>query len=742
MVKKDNVILGDDLDKITINDVNKIDDKKLSISLQIKDVTLNNLDSVLAYLDGKDISFKNAFRKINATFDVEFSVNYPSLKVSFIDDAENQSLKARLRIYNATSENLEISDCQIKNTNLVAPSVTNTNIEVVSDGFDINYETNLKFVYGEYDIAKEKIKTLWGEQYPLSSYFNNTKIAGGIEFGLKTLINTPTTYDENIKGVDLFTFLQRNGVDILLSGKYGAALASLEESLVLNDITHYSNNFLGGLMDRKQFMTNIVENTSFVLDAYNNIRDDALFKASFSKWNAFNEKYVNQMNGIINSYKSKFFIAMKELVNQNTISTKVTYVGRDDSDLTYASIMHPNQYYTSIEGFDVVDMYVVDMTTDDDYFKAIKNRFNEKNYYDHELDTQLETVINNKLNTCPAEILNDVKASIVLDTLKADVMLKIVDPNDMITFANLYKAYLNEISKDNSILMSYFNMLTSYTNYKDELENEYYNFLGSIKLDVVKFGSFLQLLNLFSLDNDNYVDMSTAIAKADNAIINNRYLDVDRYYSYVINGEMVSRYVKLDYENRYDANHNSVTELVMYDALTNTKMDDINQTALLSVDEINEIYFRYQFLNSVGKNNDSDFISYLLSKKLLDQSSLDAYSQINSDFTLPIFTQLTGAFLDTSSTSFDVYLDASMENSSALFNKNNKYGYSLKGNKDCWSGKEMRGMILDIGNMQSSDEVINRYASYNDAFWNNDVDEHHLFKMNDNAMYCFVFYRY
>ena len=448
------------------------------------------------------------------------------------------------------------------------------------------------------------------------------------------------------------------------------------------------------------------------------------------------------MNGIINRYKSKFFIAMKELVNQNTISTKVTYVGRDDSDLTLASIMHPNQYYTSIEGFDVVDMYVVDMTTDDDYFKAIKNHFNEKNYYDHELDTQLETVINNKLNTCPAEILNDVKASIVLDTLKADVMLKIVDPNDMITFANLYKAYLNEISKDNSILMSYFNMLTSYTNFKDELENEYYNFLGSIKLDVVKFGSFLQLLNLFSLDNDNYVNMSTAIAKADNAIINNRYLDVDRYYSYVINDEMVSRYVKLDYENRYDANHNSVTELVMYDALTNTKMDDINQTALLSVDEINEIYFRYQFLNSVGKNNDSDFTSYLLSKKLLDQSSLDAYSQINSDFTLPIFTQLTGAFLDTSSTSFDVYLDASMENSSALFNKNNKYGYSLKGNKDCWSGKEMRGMILDIGNMQSSDEVINRYASYNDAFWNNDVDEHHLFKMNDHAMYCFVFYRY
>ena len=67
-------------------------------------------------------------------------------------------------------------------------------------------------------------------------------------------------------------------------------------------------------MDRKQFMTNIVENTSFVLDAYNNIRDDALFKASFSKWNAFNEKYVNQMNGIINNYKSKFFIAYSPLV--------------------------------------------------------------------------------------------------------------------------------------------------------------------------------------------------------------------------------------------------------------------------------------------------------------------------------------------------------------------------------------------------------------------------------------------
>ena len=777
--RTNNIILSSTLENVEVGSVSRKANDKLNVSLTIKDASLTKLGDVLDYLNETTFTFDNILKEVTTTFDEVLSISYPALSIYPTIDNEKHVLNLDGRVFNVkdlylTAESLELADSNIDIT--ASGAITNFNFKDNDFTVSIKIDDDLASAYGRLSFNSDT-KTLWGENYSLSSYIN-TRVLGDQIKDLDTFVDTIKTtklvLDDDAKGVVLSDFGNQFGLTPG-KGSYGMALGSLTEFLMLNEVIEYPEkdnyatffnsmslfedkiNFDGTNIDK--FSDLLTDNKCFAQYGVNKLE----YLNGQSRWDLFHNKYIEKMNEIIHQYQNKYNAAFASLLEGSQIDVKLVYYddwsGNDEPHYV-ASIMHPKEAYTSVEEYDVEDMFDINMPAS--YYAEAAEQYKTDKRISKKVEEKFKKAIANYIadNRDP-EDSQELNEDMAYSAIQALIYLSIANKDDAKQFNELYEGFAGEISKnyDDSILTTYFNLLTSYHNFQAEAEENLKYFLAQMKLELLMFGSFDQILTLFSFSDFDYKNLNTVVPGADDAIRNNHYLETlkeGENFTYVLRDNLKSDLVKLDYSLSYGEDGKTISEFTAYDVKTGKKYNYIDNASLVSEVDIGRIYNRYNALVELGEEDSLSFTSYLHKHGIMPddaegqyaslryQSSKDKGSVI-PDYQVPVLVGFEGAFNDLADGSPNMLCVASLDKDSVDFKKDSEYHYGsagerLEGSKNNWSGLSANGKILDLGTMESSTTSLGAFASYDSTTWNEAHDENHLFKMYEQGMYCFVFY--
>ena len=744
-----NISFDESLNKVSVADVKKVDDNNASIKLSISDNNIDQVNEALEYLNGGKFTLASALNNAQSSFTSTFVANFPSLTINPI--VKNGTLTLYVNVYNNQKIDLGEQDFTLTNSNIDYVA-TLEKIETTSNGFAATYKSkteNMPRTYGQVDIKNNRIKTLWGEEYSLSKIFDfvnadDSALYYDNEF-ISKITSKAFTVDNYMKGLDLIDFTNTLP-DFHLTNTLGALMSLFE----LTDIapSYDKNNSNHVFKEKSDSISKVINKDIENANAYLSKMDDKddLFYASLDKLNNFDTQYIRKMESMIARYRESFFTKFKAMINSGSIAFRLAYVDHWTTSTGYKlTLLDPNQYYVSVEGFDAEDTYHYQIPNT--YLSQLKPDLETASYYSEDVDKAFVDVLSKYCADNRDEVLT---STIVSSVLKGNLIFDMVSKEDADEFNSLYEGFINEIGKpyDESVLTAFFNTLYPYRNFQSELEKDVSYFMADMKIKLAKYGSFAQMLNLYSFNDFDCDKLDKSLKNADNAIKHYSYskdVGKDENYSYAAGGTISGMFVKLDYETSFDANGNPSISFKMYDARTNEEINNINNTSILSYEDVVDIYNRYLFLVETEETNQPTFYDYLVDIGLINIVDYNLYVQYSENenggeklpsYTVPILTMFNGTYNKTSSDSYKALCAKSYDKMSTSYVE----GQTYQSNKD-WSGKEANGKILDLASMEQKDEILGRYATYNQTEWSKLHDDHQIFKMYETGFYCFVFYR-
>ena len=771
-IKKENVIFDEALDKINLKSVIRRDDMTIAITLTVTDEELNALDKVIVYLDKTNITFVNALKDFNNTFALSFSVDYPSLVLFPTFDFRAHKFKLSGRAYNLKEGSFAQDDIIFESSNIEIDK--NIKIDAFNSAnkgfsFDMSILNDTSHLYGAVKCDESKIQTLWGNNFPLEGYFDSKAITLSIQSEDKIIddiLNSPIVMDQDLKGISLDQSLPTFSFTIG-EGQFGPALTCLSEFLRLSDIVYpldgsnydYFNNYKSLFDDTTLYNLASLDDFGELIqdgDAYDKYNADrTAYKEMQDALDSCYQKYITPMLDMFHAYQDKY---VQEILRLNTIHQStyraVTLDDWDDEGNLGCSIMHPEEPYFSIEDYDIDDMYITEVY--DFYFKEAVEEYKKENKYTREVERLLRQDIARFLAI--PNFSNEMKYS----TLQAFIFLNIADEGDAEKFNDLYMNFASEIGKEyeNSLLTAYYNNLTSLYNFQSEINQTFRRFLADMKLKLELFGAFSQILNLFSLSKIDYHNTLIAVQSADKAITQYNYLKElkeDEDYSYVIDSVFKHSLVSIDYDISYSENGSINSSVKIIDTKTNEELETVNNNTMINDKDYQMMYNRYLALKELCMDDSIDFMNYLIKQNVFGLDPAQRYELMRyqsafdkgetlPDYPLPVLTSFTGFYDDLMDKSVTGYCASHYGDNNSLYTEGKNYtfgsdGDSLNGSKRSWSYLELRGTILDLSSMTSSEVGLNAVATYNQTIWNNGFDDHYLFKRYENGFYTFVLFR-